>query len=311
MGTEMRSVMRLARTAVLPLTIAWSAACGGDMGFHSDQGLDDMTCDSAGCWMCNGGDCTEYRCDATHQCPMHRSCSTDNRCLPSDGATGTSSCSSNSDCAIGEICTLDGVCVTSPGGGPGADATTSSDASESDATTADATTEPTDVGLPDHPDNLCLTSYDCGLDGTCVNGGCYFPCAADQSCPPGQVCEGGQCRAHGPENECTFNGECGTNDVCLEGTCYDQCQETLDCPAHTRCSAGLCVADTTPAIQCSGPGSCPEGRSCIDGKCLQACNGVCGVGFECKFDFCSPVASCFEAADCGGVDCVNGACATP
>ncbi|MFO0747984.1 MAG: hypothetical protein U1F43_20335 [Myxococcota bacterium] len=310
MGTEMRAGGRLARAAVLPLVFGWSAlaACSGDLGFHSDNGLDDMTCDSSGCWMCRGNDCTEYRCDATHQCPMHRSCSADNRCLPGDDGTGTTSCGSNADCDVGQICTLDGVCVTSPGGGPGADA------SNGDATgdTTGGDTATGDVGLPDHPDNVCLTNFDCGLDGTCVNGGCYFACAADSSCPPGQACQGGQCRPSGPENECTFNGECGaSNHACVEGTCYSTCVETLDCPAHTRCSTGLCIADTTPVIQCSGPASCPADRSCVDGKCLEACQGACAVGYECKFNFCSPVAACFDTADCSGADCVNGACSAP
>ena len=284
--------------------VAGPTGCSGDLEFHSDRGLDDMTCDSAGCWMCRHGDCTEYRCDATHQCPMDRTCSADQRCLPDDGSGDpdgpgpTVECDGHEDCSAGEICTLDGRCVKSPGGGP--DANVDGGGGE---------TDDGDIDLPDHPDNVCLTNLDCGVDGTCVNGGCYFPCADDGGCPPGQGCDAGQCRALSvPENECTFNLECGTSHVCLEGTCYVQCQETLECPAHTRCATGLCVADTTPVIQCSGPGSCDAGESCIDGKCLVACDATCADGYSCQFGFCSPLAACFDQKDCGGGDCVNGSC---
>ena len=83
------------------------AGCSGDIDFHSDRGLDDMTCDDSGCWMCrSSSDCEEYRCDATHQCPQDTECSSDGRCLP-DGASGNPNdkCDSNDDCAVGQICT--------------------------------------------------------------------------------------------------------------------------------------------------------------------------------------------------------------
>ncbi len=310
-------VLRHAATGLMALGLL---ACSGD--FHSNRGLDDMVCDSNGCWVCDDGRCEEYNCDATHQCPMQRTCSIDNRCMPDDGSTPTDNCDSHDDCDAGEICTLEGTCVTSPGGGPGNDVATSdttddtSDVSTSDVpvgdTTADVGPEDTSTGeviLPEHPDDACLTNSDCGLDGTCVNGGCYFACSAGK-CPPGQGCFDGQCRAlEVPENMCTFNGECGTEHACLEGTCYNQCAETLDCPAHTRCSGGLCVADTTPVIQCSGPASCTDGKGCVDGKCLTPCeNGICGAGFECRFSYCQRTATCFDRADCGGADCVDGTC---
>ncbi|MCC6624486.1 MAG: hypothetical protein IT385_24780 [Deltaproteobacteria bacterium] len=276
-----------------------TAGCPGDLDFHSNRGYDDMVCDSAGCWMCQSGDCIEYRCDETHQCPMERTCSIDQRCLPGGTSNdpGTGACDSHDDCAVGQICTLEGTCVKSPGGGPDASVDTGGGDTGGEVT------------LPDHPDDACRTNLDCGTDGTCINGGCYFACAADQSCPPGQGCDAGQCKPlSSPENECTFNGECGTSHACVEGTCYATCEETLDCPAHTRCASNLCVADTTPVIQCSGPSSCGEGLACIDGKCLAACGDGCADGFECKFDRCSPIATCFDQADCGGADCVNGAC---
>lgn len=313
-NTPSRLPGKASRLGALALFSLGILGCSGE--FHSDRGLDDMVCDSAGCWVCDNGDCDEYRCDATHQCPMQRTCSSDNRCLP-DGSHG-GVCDSHDDCAIGQICTLDGECVTSPGGGPGdttdtSDTTDTTDSVESD--TADSTDTTGDVGpdsevtLPEHPDDACLSNADCGLDGTCVNGGCYFACDAGK-CPPGQGCFDGQCRAlEVPENMCTFNGECGTSHACIEGTCYTQCAETLDCPDHTRCAGGLCVGDTGPVLQCSGPGSCASGAGCVDGKCLATCtDSSCEAGFECKVGYCHKVVSCFDREDCSGADCVNGAC---
>lgn len=283
-------------------------ACSGD--FHSDRGLREMSCDETGCFFCQGGDCEEYRCDETHQCPMDRVCTTDHHCMPEGVSTG-GRCGDHGDCAKGEICTLDGQCVASPGGGPGTDPDTA-DAS------GDTGADP-DAGLPDHPEDTCATNADCGSDGTCVNGGCYFGCGANGACPPGQVCNdlggvgatmGMQCRVAPPENECTFNGECGTDHACLEGTCYDRCVETLDCPAHTRCGTGICIADVSPVLQCSGAGSCLEGKACVDGKCLAACGegGICDAGFACDLGYCARTVTCFDQEDCDGRDCIDGAC---
>lgn len=292
---------------------AWSAAglfaCSGE--FHSDRNLEDMNCDSNGCFHCDRGDCTEYRCDATHQCPMQRICTIDRHCLLSDSSqTPGGGCTSHEDCPPGDICTLEGTCVKSPGGGPGADTSTPDTADTTETSTAPETSEG-EITLPDHPDDTCRTNADCGTDGTCVNGGCYFACSIDGQCPAHQVCVNEQCRpTNVPENECTFNGECGTSDVCLEGTCFGTCTESLECPVHERCDHGLCVGDTTPVIQCSGAGSCDPGLSCIDGKCLAACDAsdTCGSAAECKFGFCQAIPACFDQQDCSGNDCIDGTC---
>lgn len=296
--------MRSGNHLFLATVGALALGCSGD--FHSDRGLNDMTCDESGCFFCGDGFCEEYRCDETHQCPMQTQCSADHHCLP-DGSSG--GCTSNDDCRQGEICTLAGACVTSPGGGPGKDATDANDTAGETTGDTSADTGPGDVDLPDHPDNVCHANGDCGTDGTCINGGCYFPCTHDDKCPPQQACVAGQCRAAEVENQCTFNGECGTNNACVEGTCYDRCEETLNCQAHTRCASGICIADTSPAIQCSGPNSCDAGKACVDGKCLSACvDGACETGFVCEVGYCSRQTSCFDANDCGGKDCVDGAC---
>ena len=244
LGTRSMTTPPMLQGGLLALA-AGLAACTAD--FHSSRHLEDMTCDDTGCWLCSRGDCEEYRCDETHQCPLDRSCSTEQRCVPGGGTGGR--CDSHDDCGAGEICTLDGQCVTSPGGGP-QDVVDASDASDiTDASPPDAATA------------------------------------------------------------CTFNGECGTHHACLEGTCYQRCQVTRECPAHTRCATGLCVADPTPTPECSGAGSCGGGKACVDGQCLAPCvDGACADGYVCDVGYCARAVSCTSAADCGGKDCVDGAC---
>jgi len=269
---------------------------------------------------------------------MQTFCSADRSCMPGDGTAGPNvGCRSHDECPEGKLCTLEGACVTSPHGGPvtgdttggdtgGArDIATSDDAANTGDTatntgdstaSGDATTpvdgQTADTTLPQHPDDACLSNADCGLTGTCVNGECFFGCRADNSCPPGQECTAHGCRARTvAENACTFNGECGTSHVCQEGTCYRTCQETTECGANERCAGGLCEANTAPVIQCSGPGSCPNGLGCMDGKCVSPCNGVASCNsdaFSCSIGYCMPAPACFNAANCNGADCVNGAC---
>lgn len=306
--------------------LIFAGGCSSDLNFDKD--MEDMVCDSTGCWHCDGGDCGEYRCDETHQCPIHTYCSSDRRCMPDDGSGNqTNWCTRHEDCSPGQICTLDGQCVTSPGGGPdtsgGADTygggtdTYGGGGDDTGGGVADTTGGGDDtggggdVGLPDHPDDACGQNKDCGVDGVCLNGGCYFPCALDSSCPPGQECTDGQCwPLTVPENTCTFNGECGGGHVCVEGTCFETCSETLDCPSHTKCVDGTCQQDTTPVIQCSGPASCSEGQGCVDGKCLDHCSPdvACGATEECIYGFCQAVPACFDTQQCGGSNCLDGQC---
>ncbi len=299
------------------LIVLGGTGCTGD--FHTMDDRREMQCDATGCWHCDDGICEEYRCDETHQCPMQTFCSADRRCLPGDGDDGSQTgCRSHDDCPTGEVCTLDGACVTRPGSGDvsGGD-TSSGDASGGDATSGDATnggdTAGPDTDLPQHPDDVCLSNADCGLDGTCINGECFFGCRADGSCPPGQECTEDGCRARTEvENACTFNGECGTNHLCREGTCFRLCEDSTTCGDHERCSGGLCIADTLPVIQCSGPNSCLSGEGCVDGKCVSPCSGAGACDSErqsCEFGFCMPAPVCFDASDCAGADCVDGTCA--
>jgi hypothetical protein len=348
------TALRLPRalmTAPLLAGLALLSACSGE--FYTQENLREMVCDETGCWHCRDGECVPYSCDETHQCPMQTVCGIDHRCHPGDGAVeapdGTPAvrCEAHADCADGEICTLAGACVPSPGGGgsgPGTtggsdaagptDATAPEDGTASgpvDASTASgedaggtgddapASVDPdagsSDVGLPQHPEDACLTNADCGLNGTCVNGACYRACRADGTCPPGQQCTAAGCRARtGPENACTFSGECGTNHLCSEGTCYRRCGEPTDCRSAERCLGGLCVADTAPALQCSGAGSCGPGLGCVDGKCVAPCaeNTACvDPRTSCDAGYCMPVAACFDTTSCGGADCVDGQCAAP
>jgi hypothetical protein len=315
-----------------------ATACTGD--FHSNTNRREMRCDATGCWHCDDGTCEEYRCDETHQCPMKTVCSIDRRCMPGDDQTPAPGpgCTSHDQCDAGEICTLQGTCVTSPGdpnrpdvsggdtstGGDdtstGGDDTstggddTSSGGDDASGSGDDGTTTDPDTTLPQHPDDVCLSNADCGFDGTCINGSCFFGCRADGSCPPGQECTADGCRTREvAENACTFNGECGANHVCRDGTCFRRCDETTQCRSAERCSGGLCVADTLPVIQCSGAASCENGKACVDGKCVVPCNaaGSCNSANQsCDLGYCMPDPTCFDASDCGGADCVDGVCSS-
>ena len=70
------------------------------------------------------------------------------------------------------------------------------------------------------------------------------------------------------------------------------------------------IVDTTPVIQCSGPASCAANQGCVDGKCLDHCgaSAPCGASETCTFGYCEQVVTCFDQADCGGANCVNGTC---
>ncbi len=271
---------------------------------------------------------------------------------PVDPGSGRN-CAAHADCPGGEICTLEGICVTSPGtpgnpptGDPGSDpadpgsdpsdpgsdpsdpsdpADPGSDPSDPGSDPSDPTdpgsdpTDPTDPGapipLPDHPEDTCVVNDDCGLDGVCLDAGCYFQCAADNSCPPRQFCSEGQCLPlGGSENECTFNGECGPSMLCIEGTCYNGCAETLECGAHEMCQTGLCVADISPVIQCSGAGTCEAGEGCFDGKCLPSCAAAsdCSDTQTCEYGYCHQNVYCLSSESCdtehAGDVCLDGLC---
>jgi hypothetical protein len=289
----------------------WNEFEGGvDKTFVDDPRYTDLECDATGCFLCEGLDCEEYRCDTTNQCPSGFVCTIDQQCLPgSDGptlglddASPQGSCTAHEDCQSDELCALDGVCV------PRND---TAEPGETNPVESPGQETGTAIPLPDHPNDVCVVNADCG-EGICLNAACLFACASDGSCPSGQACEAGQCLPlDAGETECTFNGECGPSRLCVEGLCFSTCSEATDCGANEMCQEGLCQADVAPVIQCSGANSCEGDASCVNGKCLATCGdeGTCSEGFSCDFGFCHQEVFCLASAECqDGLACMDGRC---
>jgi hypothetical protein len=290
---------------------------GMNKTFVEDSRFSDLECDSTGCYICDEGSCNEYSCDTTNQCPQGYVCTIDQQCLPGANGPDTTletntsggSCSNHNDCGSDQLCTLDGQCVPRSEESPSGTGTDTPDPSVDPS--ADANNGNTAIPLPDHPNDVCVVNSDCG-SGVCLNAECYFPCAADSSCPAGQQCDQGQCLPlASDEHECTFNGECGPGLLCIEGLCHNSCTTDTECGANEFCGEGLCQADTAPVIQCSGPNSCEDDKSCFNGKCLDSCAEAdsCSDNFSCEFGFCHQEVFCLQNTDCSeNLFCLDGRC---
>jgi MYXO-CTERM domain-containing protein len=167
-------------------------------------------------------------------------------------------------------------------------------------------------GQVDDGQGLCQTDYVCDR-GTCVkacgsgefscsgnkvcsNGYCVDPSCASVSCPSGQVCVKGQCKA--PCDGVT----CPTGQQCRVGACVDPCSG-VTCPSGQVCNAGACG----PPCTCA---PCPTGLSCdsANGKCVDpGCEGKqCASGQVCKAGQC--VDPCAGAVCPSGQLCQSGQC---
>jgi len=148
----------------------------------------------------------------------------------------------------------------------------------------------------------CLPGSQCSERGTCVETACVTV-----TCPAGQVCRGGTCRA--PCDGVT----CPRGQTCRQGRCVDPCAG-LTCDSDQVCVAGVCV-DRCPcrrcamgevcftdgrcrAASCTGV-SCPAGQYCEAGQCRDACAGaVCPGGGRCEAGRClDPVADAGVTVD--------------
>ncbi|HEV8246174.1 MAG TPA: DUF4114 domain-containing protein, partial [Polyangiaceae bacterium] len=111
-------------------------------------------------------------------------------------------------------------------------------------------------------------------------------------CPPGQVCDRGQCvNACGEVvNTCKPEQVCDSAGFCVDQGCLD-----VDCPSGQICSAGECRA------ACDGV-TCPLGQTCLSGRCSDPCTTVtCDPGDVCELGVCK--ASCDCTGCSGGLAC--------
>jgi hypothetical protein len=292
-------------------------------GYYLSDDYDDMVCDQSGCFFCDQGICSEYRCDAEHQCPMGRICTVDQRCLPGDASTGTSSsetsnprpqdeqtlgegatntpvtddqslpCEAHTDCDPGQICTSDGECVRSPGGGPGqvndpdTEESAEIDTPESESTEEGSESDPTETSTGSGNDQEESSSED----------------EADPTLPehPGDVC--------------VVNADCGSDGMCLDAGCYFPCSDVGSCPSKQFCQAGQCLPLTQPENTCTFNGECGPAHICLDGTCFETCEEPlnCGPHETCEANLCvadlSPVIECSGGTSCeAGASCFNGKC---
>ncbi len=157
------------------------------------------------------------------------------------------------------------------------------------------------------PMNRCATNDDCAASPAgpvcdTVTGQCAQCTPAQDTCPPGQVCDpmNNACRVG-----CSNDADCGAmpgSPVRCDLTtrrCVG-CTEDVDCALGTVCRMGACVPGCTEAHACG------VGSTCCDGQChdLQAdamhcgaCGMSCGEGGGCCAGACQRVAT--DTSNCG------------
>ena len=189
-------------------------------------------------------------------------------------------------------------------------------------------------GNIDEGDKLCGPLFIC-FRGVCVPNCAMgeFPCGAGEcevppgvcierackgvTCPPGQLCRGGNCVGECVGVRCPYGQACrhgGCVDVCSglkcdPGiNCLVQYPEGMDkepvgvcstCPCK-GCGAGLtCVANSCVPSDCAAV-TCPAGMHCQAGRCENNCTGaVCPSGTKCESGNCVVDANAPKGPDGG------------
>lgn len=148
-----------------------------------------------------------------------------------------SGCSSDADCPAGYVCDQ-GKCVSPFDSGydsfTGTMTQRDGDRSQgrADQVAADQTTIGSKSGF---------TAGDLDRDLASVQDSVAGKCRKDSQCPPGYVCQGGQCVEKSAE-----------------------CVNDNQCPPGYKCRHGECVK----AAECSSDADCPDGQICKDGQCV-------------------------------------------
>lgn len=109
----------------------------------------------------------------------------------------------------------------------------------------------------------------------CAVDGPPAPCAQDDDCRNGQLCQTGTCF-----DRCGTTADCTSGRGCQQGLCVplQTCNETRTCPAGTVCEANLCQIQQP---ECARDSECPPGLRCRDGACLLA-PGACVTRDDCR-----------------------------
>lgn len=202
----------------------------------------------------------------------------------------------------------------------------------------------TEVGTVDNPYSRTFTapsstgSYtvDIGIEmtGSGNSSAASFPiqvkdpnqteCSSDSQCPPGEVCDNGQCVPEQGNGGCTSDADCPGTQVCQNGSCVEPdpgngnggCTSDADCPGTQICENGSCVE---PNLGCQSDADCGGDLICENGSCVEppGCqsNADCPGDQECQNGNCvqpdpgNGNGGCQTNADCPGTQvCRDGSC---
>ncbi len=290
---------------------------------HPGPEMQELVCDSDGCKLCEGLNCSTYYCDTMNQCPGGFKCTSQGLCKPANGAGQQGS-------------------AGHPGGSPGningndepqapADDPPEHEQPSTDPEPEPATPECEEAAQCDKMQECmegvcvekepvekeelaCLFNSDCGPDGLCMDGDCHFACTDAGACPVTQVCHSNICLpSTQAAAECVFGADCSTDALCINAACIPLCEAPDDCGANELCASGLCTPDTAPKAQCLAANDCDQGLACVEGRCLAPCgpSGSCDEGFACNFGFCNPIFECRHSDECEAtLVCIDGSCSS-
>jgi hypothetical protein len=154
-------------------------------------------------------------------------------------------------------------------------------------------------GLDDNCNGQVDEGNPCPEEYVCYEGACVKSCAGGEfPCPTGLVCNAvGYCVDPSCENV-----TCPAGQVCKNGTCKAPC-DGVTCPYPQTCRVGACVDP------CAGV-NCAQGEVCTGGVCVTSCScQPCGQGEACNATSGSCVEPACATVSCpGGQHCAAGAC---
>lgn len=246
---------------------------------------------AAGCFCGADGKCAEAGfCDRTEDCARGYTCNVARHSCeptaPGQGGVVPKGCKVGLDCGAGGEC-VDGTCKRAP-----------------------------------VAPNACVFNRQCGQGGVCIDGRCEKSCTDDAGCGTGRSCQAGRCQIRpAPVGGCVNNNQCGAGQVCISSTCHPSCTKDGDCQARNAkdiCVEGICRPDERRVPECSKNADCRAGTECVDATCRTFCFAgsdcaACADGPVCSGGYCMTAREanpqCRLPGDCGGLHCIDGACA--
>jgi len=154
-------------------------------------------------------------------------------------------------------------------------------------------------GLDDNCDGQVDEGNPCPEEYVCQQGTCVKSCAGNEfPCPAALVCDkAGYCVDPSCETV-----TCPSGETCTNGVCKAPC-DGVTCPYPDVCRVGKCV-DPCASVTCNA------GQACFNGVCVTSCNCLaCGQGASCNVASGLCVTTACAAVTCtAGMHCVTGSC---